>query len=318
MIAALALAAALVPIHGVVLAPQGAHAAIVRTQAVTQMLPAQTRRYTLDPAIGLRAGTGVDAYLDRSTTPWTLRSAVPAAPFVAGMPVAGRTEPVDIGTQLPDATLVDQDGKLVSLRSAFKGKTVLLSFVFTRCPDTDVCIAISTKYTQLERALDPKHFALVEITLDPPYDSPAVLRRYGAQYQRDPRIWTMLTGTGSTIEGVLNAFGISSLQTESDRYIHSDKLFIVAPNGRVAYVVDTALWDPRGVEAEARAVAGMTSNPFERFRLSLIASVVALCGGSQFAGIVLLEIGLFFVILFFVAAGLWAVGRVLWAGSGQS
>jgi hypothetical protein len=122
-----------------------------------------------------------------------------------------------------------------------------------------------------------------------------------------------LTGTGSTIERVLDEFGISSLQTDSDTYIHSDKLFIVTPQGRVAYVVDTAGWDPHGVAAEARAIEGMASNPFERLKLSLIASVVALCGGSQFAGIVLLEIALFFFIVIVVTIALWIVGRVLWS-----
>jgi hypothetical protein len=122
-----------------------------------------------------------------------------------------------------------------------------------------------------------------------------------------------LTGTGGTIERVLDEFGISSLQTDSATYIHSDRLFIVTPQGRVAYVVETAGWDPRGVAAEARAIQGMASNPFERFKLALIASAVALCGGSQFAGIVLLEIALFIIIVIVVAISLWIVGRVLWS-----
>jgi protein SCO1/2 len=316
MIAALLLAAAaLAPFHGVVVAPLGNSAAVVRNVPITGMLGQQTRRYRLDPQLNLRPGTGVDAFLDRSTSPWTLREPMAAAAFAAGLPNPGRVEIVDIGKPLPRAQLIDQDGRLIQLRDAFKGKTMLLSFVFTRCRDTDVCIAISSKYTQLEHELDPNHFALAEITLDPTYDSPAVLTQYGKNFSQDPAIWTIMTGTGSTIERVLDAFGISSLQTADDNYIHSDKLFVVAPNGRVAYVVDTAGWDPSAVIAEARSVDGMASNPFERFKLSLVASVVALCGGSQYAGIVALEIGLFFVISIVVAVSLYVVGRVLWAGS---
>ena len=306
------LLAGLLPFHGVVVAPIGKSAVVLRNAPITRTLPAQTRRYALAPGLVLRAGTGVDAFLDRSTQPWTLREPVAAPAFVAGLPNAGRVVPVDVGKPLPRATLIDQDGRPVQLADAFKGKTMLLSFIFTRCPDTDVCIAISSKYTQLQRMLDPAHFALVEMTLDPPYDSPAVLRAYGKQFDQHPASWTLLTGTGSTIEQVLDEFGISSLQTDSARYIHSDKLFVVTPRGRVAYVVDTAGWDPNGVAAEARAVEGMASDPFERFKLSLIASVVALCGGSQFAGIVTLEIGLFVLITIVVAVSLWIVARVLW------
>jgi protein SCO1 len=303
----------MLPFHGVVVAPLHGGQAVVNGSAITKLVPAQTRRYQLRPSIGVRSGTGIDAFLDRSTTPWTLRDPVAAAAFAPGMPSPGRVIPVDIGKPLPKATLVDQDGRLVRLRDAFYGKTLLLSFIFTRCPDTDVCIAISTKYAQLQRWLDPARFALVEITLDPPYDSPAVLTAYGKQYRQNPRIWTLLTGTGSTIQTVLDEFGISSLQTSDDDYIHSDKLYIVTPTGRVAYVVNTAGWDPRGVAAEARAVEGMASDPLERLKLSLIASVVALCGGSQFAGVVFLEIVLFLLIVVIVTVSLWLIGRVIWS-----
>jgi len=305
--------ALLAPFHGVVITPLGHAQVIVRADAVTATMHAQTRRFALAPNVSLRSGTGVDAYLDRSTTPWTLRDPVAAGPFVPGLPDAGRVVPVDVGKPLPKAVLVDQDGRLVQLHDAFRGKTMLLSFIFTRCPDTDVCIAISSKYSQIQHDLDPEHFALVEISLDPTYDSPAILHAYGERFSQDPKRWTLLTGTGSTTTRVLNEFGISSLQTDSDTYIHSDKLFVVTPQGRVAYVVETAGWDPRGVVAEARAVDGMSSNAFERFKLSLIASVVALCGGSQFAGIVMLEIALFLIIVVVVTIALVIVGRVLWS-----
>ncbi len=314
---ALLLAAMLAPVHGVVLAPAGAHEAVIRNDAVTAMVPEQTRRYRLSPSTKVRNGVGIDGIVDRSTTPWTLREATIAAAFSPGMPDQGREQPVDVGKKLPIATLVDQDGRQVELSRAFAGKVLLLSFVFTRCPDVTLCPAISGKYAYMQSHLDPAHFALVEITLDPPYDSPAVLRDYGRQYGANPQIWRLLTGTGSTIQRLLNAFGINSLRVSSANFIHNDKLYIVQPNGTVAYLVDTAGWDPQGVIAEASAVAGMASNPFERFKLSLIADVVALCGGSQFAGIVLLEIGLFFFILAVVIASLWLVARVLWGRSSR-
>ncbi len=309
---ALLLAAMLAPLHGVFVAPLGGGVAAVHANAITEMLPTGTYRMRVESTAPLKAGTGVDGLLDRSTTPWTLRAAIPAAPFTPGLPQPGRVQAVDVGKPIPHAQLVTQDGRLVDLATLFRGKTLLLSFAFTRCPDKDVCPAISSKFTYVQRRLDPAHFAIAEITLDPPYDSPAVLARYGKQYDQDPRIWTLLTGTGTTIQRVLDEFGINSLQVSSDDFIHNDKLFIIEPTGRVAYVVDTAGWDPQGVIAEARSVAGMTSNPFERLKLSLIASVVALCGGSQYAGIVLLELCLFFIILIAVVAGLWSVARVLW------
>lgn len=310
----LVLAAAIVtPVHGAVVAPQRDGTAIVRIDPVTHMLPATIRRYRVSPPQRLSAGTTLDALLDASTAPPTLRETQPAGAFAPGLPEPGRVIPLELGSPLPRATLVDQTGRVVQLDRAFNGKTTLISFIFTRCPDRTLCPAISGKFAYLQAHLDPARFALVEITLDPPYDSPAVLREYGAAYGADPRRWSLLTGTGSTIRRLLDQFRISSLRVSSSNFIHSDKLYIVTSQGRVGYVADTGGWDPQAAIAQARAIAGLSSNPFERFKLSLIASVVAFCGGSQFAGIVLLELALFVLITALVGAALWWVARVLWA-----
>ncbi|MBV8148836.1 MAG: SCO family protein [Candidatus Eremiobacteraeota bacterium] len=310
LIAAAALS--LVPVHGVVLDPLSEQAAIVRTDAVSLTLPALTRRFRLEPPLRTASGVGVDAYLDRSTNPWTLRDVSVAGPFVPGLPDAARVIPVDINSPLPPTQLVDENGRLISFDRAFEAKTMLLSFIFTRCPDRTLCPAISGKFAYLQHRLDSHRFALVEVTLDPPYDSPAVLRSYASRYGADPAKWSLLTGKGSTILRLLDAFGIDSMRVSTANYLHNEKLFIVSPSGRIADVVATADWDPDAAIAAARAVAGLTGNPFERFKLSLIAGVVALCGGSQSAGIVLLETVLFFAIVAAVASGLWVVARVLW------
>ena len=317
MIGLLALATAMtIPVHGVVIESLPDRSAIVRTDSVTATLPAQIRHYRVQPAAGFAAGTNIDALLDSSTQPPTLRDAVAAAPFAPGLPDAARATPVELGSRLPAAALVDQNGTLVRLDRDFRGKTLLLSFIFTRCPDRTLCPAISAKFAELQPQLDPQRFALLEVTLDPQYDSPAQLRRYARSYGADAERWRLLTGTGSTIQRLLDAFRISSMRLSSENFLHDDKLFIAAGDGRIAYIVNTASWDPRAVLAQARAVAGSASNPFERFKLALVANVVAICGGSQFAGIALLELSLFAAITAVAMAGLWIVARVLWPKHG--
>jgi cytochrome oxidase Cu insertion factor (SCO1/SenC/PrrC family) len=310
LVAAIALFIA--PVHGVVLAGTTGGDAIVRIDATVGVAPETTRRFHLVPPLNVPSGTQIDAYLNRSTQPWTLHSATVAGPFAPGEPDPAHVIPLELGSTLPAIELVDENGRLVRLDRAFAGKTVLVTFIFTRCPDRTLCPAISGKFAYLQAHLDRKRFALVEITLDPPYDSPPVLHRYGAQYGADPAIWSLLTGKGSTIQHALNAFRINSLRVSTANFLHDDKLYVVSPEGRVAYVVDTGDWDPDGVLAEARSVSGLASNPWERFKLSLVASVVAMCGGSQFAGIVMLELALFGLITSIVAGCLWIVARVLW------
>ncbi|MGA8574517.1 MAG: SCO family protein [Candidatus Cybelea sp.] len=312
MIALLAALLAVVPVHGLLIANLRDHSAIVRTDPVAGMLAAQTRRYRLSPAVTLRAGTTIDALLDTTSHPPTLYAAAAAAAFAPGLPDAGRVVPVQLGAALPAATLVDQQERALALDRAFNGKTLLLSFVFTRCPDRTLCPAISAKFAYLQQRLDPKRFALAEISLDPQYDSPAVLRKYGAAYGARPDRWLLLTGTGSTIKRLLDEFGVSSMRVSESNFLHSDRLFIVTPSGRIADIVETGEWDPSGVLAQARSVSGLANNPFERFKLALVANAITLCGGSQFAGIALLELSLFTLITLVSAAALWGVARVLW------
>src|SRR5581483_5862925 len=154
------------------------------------------RRYRLAPARSFESGTAIDALLDRSTTPATLRDPIAAAAFAPGLPDRARAVPVRLGGPLPIATLVNQEGRTVRLASGFRGKTLVLSFMFTRCPDRTLCPAISGKFAYLQERLDPRHFALAEITLDPQYDSPEILRRYAAHYGARRANWAILTATG--------------------------------------------------------------------------------------------------------------------------
>ena len=153
--------------------------------------------------------------------------------------------------------MIDQNGSPVALDRAFAGKTLLLSFVFTRCPDRTICPAISGKFAYLQSRLDPKRFALAEITLDPPYDSPAVLRAYGSLFGAKRESWALLTGTGSTIQRLLDEFRISSMRVSDDDFLHNDKLFIATPSGRIATIVETASWDPAEVDRPGARSLGL-------------------------------------------------------------
>ena len=307
-----ALLTIVIPVHGVVLGHGPARSVVVRLDPVTGMVPAQTRAFAISPSLQLPAGTGVDAFLDRSTKPWRLYDAGVAGRFVPGLPDTGKVLPIDLGSVLPRTELVDQGGNLVDLATSFRGKVTLLSFIFTRCPDRDECPAVSAKFAALQQQLDPAHFHLVEITLDPSYDSPAVLAAYARQFGARASSWSLLTGQPHEIGRLLNAFGISSLRVSDAKFIHNDKVFLMTPDGKVAGIVQTVGFDPSGIAAQARHLAGMVSNPLGRWELWLVASVSAMCGGSQFAGVVLLETLLFLFIAAVSFTTLAWVARKLW------
>jgi protein SCO1/2 len=303
---------AVVPIHGVALGSGPNGTLIVRTDPVTDMVPAQTRAFTVSPRLRVPPGTGIDAFLDRSKSPWRLYDASVAAKFVPGLPETGKVFPIDYGSALPHTKLVDQTGHLVDLAADFRSKIVLVGFIFTRCPDKDECPLVSAKFGTLQQRLDPARFHLVEITLDPVYDSPEVMRRYAAQFGAKPASWSMLTGQQHDIQHLLDRFGISSLRESDVKVIHNDKIFVTSPDGKIADIVQGVGFDADSLAAQALHLAGMSSSPFGRLKLAIVAGAVALCGGSQFAGIVLLETVTFLIIAVICFVTLGWVARKIW------
>lgn len=314
VIAALAGASAqgqVIPVHGTVLAVTSKDSAIVRNEAVTGMLPSMTRAYRIEPHLTLSSGDGIDGFIDKSTQPWRWYDAALAGPFVAGLPQTGKVIAFDIGSNLPHTKLVDQRGRLVDL-ATFHGVS-LISFIFTRCKDE--CPLIAAKFVAMQKQLGGDRFHLYLITIDPKYDSPVVLARYARLFRMNPTSISVLTGQSHDIATLLDRFGITSLQSGDANFIHSDKVFLASPDGRIAQILQTAGFTPDSLAAQARHLAGMASSPFGRFQLWLIAGVTALCGGNQFAGIVALETVLFLIIagISFVTLG-WVV-RKIWGST---
>ena len=86
----------------------------------------------------------------------------------------------EIGEAAPDFTLLDQEGRAVSA-SRFRGKQVVLNFIFTRCPIATMCPAATERMAALQkaaRAAGVRDFELVSLSLDPEYDTPGVLKEY--------------------------------------------------------------------------------------------------------------------------------------------
>ncbi len=53
-----------------------------------------------------------------------------------------------IGNEVPDFALTNQDGKRISIND-FRGKAVALTFIYARCPLPDYCIRMSTNFSDV-------------------------------------------------------------------------------------------------------------------------------------------------------------------------
>ena len=89
----------------------------------------------------------------------------------------------------------------------YKGKTLLLTFICTRCPIPEYCTLMSNNFSQIDQELQkqPELYEktrLLSISIDPDYDTPAVLRSYGASHtgrfgDETFSHWAFATGTNN-------------------------------------------------------------------------------------------------------------------------
>jgi protein SCO1/2 len=167
------------------------------------------------------------------------------------------------GDQVPDFTLVNQGGKTIRFRQ-FRGKPLLLTFIYTRCPLPDYCLRMSNNFGQVLRQLqkDPKAFdqaQLLSISIDPKNDKPAVLRSYGEHYVGavDPSFahWEFASGSPQQVRQAADFFGLAYDQKDG-QIVHGLRTVLIGKDGRVAKVYSGNDWKPDEVAGDFIAAAG--------------------------------------------------------------
>ena len=102
----------------------------------------------------------------------------------------------------PDFTLRAANGRVVRLAD-FRGKAVVLNFVYTSCPDICPLHAEAIAEVQLLVNDTPMkdRVAFITVTTDPANDTAEVMKEYGPAHGLDAVNWTFLTTTEGEPEG---------------------------------------------------------------------------------------------------------------------
>lgn len=242
---------------------------VVQHEEVPGFMEAMTMPFTLreDSAFDvMRAGDTIQATLvvdderTRLENP-IITQAIPSAAAATGTPADGPTEP-EIGATPPGATLVNQDGKQINLQQ-YRGRALVLTFIYTRCPLPDYCTLMSNNFAAINRELNKSPelrdgARLLSITLDPAYDTPQVLRSYGAahteNYQGEKfETWEFATGEPEEIRRMANFFGLLYKQ-EGAQVDHSLRTAVIAPDGKLYKLYRGNEWKPAEVLDDLRAL----------------------------------------------------------------
>jgi len=155
-----------------------------------------------------------------------------------------------IGT-VPEFSLVDTEGRSIT-REDFRGRLWVVDFIFTRCGGT--CPQMSSRMSGLSTALAgftqlaPPPIA-VSISVDPEWDTPDVLKRYGEAYGARPGRWMLLTGRREAIQRLARdgfRLGVQEgMESEVEPIIHSQSFVLVDAQGRIRGYYDGT--DPQAI-----------------------------------------------------------------------
>lgn len=168
---------------------------------------------------------------------------------------AGQANP---GDPVPDFSLLNQDGKRIHLQQ-YKGKALLVTFIYTRCPLPDYCTLMSDNFALIDKELQQdaalyKRTHLLSVSIDPDYDTPKVLRSYGGAHTGNYTTekfthWEFATGTKDEVKAIAQFFGLI-YYAEADQIVHSLRTAIIAPDGHVYKVYTGNEWKPEEVVSD--------------------------------------------------------------------
>ncbi|MDQ4121983.1 MAG: SCO family protein [Acidobacteriota bacterium] len=194
-------------------------------------------------------------------------SASPLDNVDSGEPL--KEAPTDkVGKEIVNFRLKNQDGKAITAAD-FRGRILVLTFIFTTCPDPEFCPLMSLNMSDLEKMIRQNaelkdRVRLLSISFDPQKDTPEVLRKYGVGYLGNPEkpsfdIWQLATGSQQEVEEVTNFFNLKTIK-EGERLAHNLRTALVAPNGKIVKLYPGNDWRPADVFKEIQNLNSNAKN----------------------------------------------------------
>ena len=145
-------------------------------------------------------------------------------------------QPVD--SEAPGFSLQDVEGRPVQL-SDFRGKVVVLNFIYINCPD--FCPLQSEKIAEIQKMVNitpmKDQVKFISITTDPKRDTGQVLRDYGNNHGLDVVNWTFLTTAPGQAEDttlkIAGSYGLKFLVTKDGAQMHGVVTHVIDQDGRL-------------------------------------------------------------------------------------
>jgi protein SCO1 len=156
----------------------------------------------------------------------------PASTNVPHMPAAGEA--------VPDFSFTDQDGKHISI-GQYRGKVLLVTFIYTRCPFPDFCPRMSGNFAEIYRQLRTTpalaDARLLSVSFDPEHDTPKVLREYGfsVAHTHDRAVfkqWEFAVPRAEDLPKIADFFALT-VTPDNELIAHNLSTTVIGSDGKV-------------------------------------------------------------------------------------
>jgi protein SCO1/2 len=169
------------------------------------------------------------------------------------------------GDAVPDFKLRNQDGRAIHL-GQFKGKSLLVTFIYTRCPLPDFCPRVTRNFAVVDREIAANSQLrgkthLVCVSFDPEHDTPERLRAYGATYiGSDAKSafadWDFAVPDKPVLLEMAKFFDVGMTSAEDGSITHTLSTTLIGPDGKVIRFYPGNEWTAEDVLTDLKKVSG--------------------------------------------------------------
>ncbi len=164
------------------------------------------------------------------------------------------------GAAIPDITLTDQAGQPLAL-SSYRGRFVLFTFIYTRCPLPDYCPRMGKYFAAIQKAVIARPMLktavrLLSISFDPDFDSPQTLTAYARTVGADATIWRFATASAREIDAFGSPLGLSVTREgpKGGSLTHNLRTVLMDRQGALVKTYNGNTWSPDEVVRDVEAL----------------------------------------------------------------